>query len=580
MKLLIYIMFFINIALNLSGKYFLEKDKVYYEKKINEAASIKSEVTEIDLKSFKIIDDIYAKDKNSAFYKGKRINFSNSESFEVINENLSFDDKRIYYLGEDGIIVDLDIPTLKIINDYYIQDKDKYYGLYENKINGNQIDALKVSEKRLVQLLKISEEPRKITGKYFFSDKNIYYEGKKIENVDLPSFKIMEYELSRDKNNIYFKGQKIKKLSGEDFINIDKNYFKSGNELYLIIDDNDEPLPKRMYNQLVKVENINFESLKILNKDFFEDKGGIFYKGNLIKDADRDTFKILEKMYSKDRDNIYVYDKKIEGADIETFEILNDYFSRDKNNVYYKNEKLNDFSGEISLLNEYLIKIGKEIYFGNKKIGSANKIKIIDEYFIVLDEEIFMYDFDGITDFIFKVKNPEKFKNIGYNYYYDGDSVYYFNKKIENIEIQKYKIINKDFIKDSKNVYYKNKKIPEIDVKTFKVLNEYYLKDKNNVYYNECYNNYRYECLEKIEITEIEKIKGDRDAKPVPNIVKNKEAEYFPVIVKEADSKTFEILKSKTKSGKDKKNYYFEGKKIEKEYSNGWEDSMKFFPRN
>lgn len=46
-------MFFINIVLNLSGKYFLEKDKVYYEKKINEAASIKSEVTEIDLKSFK-----------------------------------------------------------------------------------------------------------------------------------------------------------------------------------------------------------------------------------------------------------------------------------------------------------------------------------------------------------------------------------------------------------------------------------------------------------------------------------------------------------------------------------------------
>ena len=59
---------------------------------------------------------------------------------------------------------------------------------------------------------------------------------KKIENVDYKTFQVVEYLYAKDKNNVYYKGKKLNNINPNHFKIVD-NEIKYNNEFYKI-DDN------------------------------------------------------------------------------------------------------------------------------------------------------------------------------------------------------------------------------------------------------------------------------------------------------------------------------------------------------
>ena len=70
--------------------YIIKDNTVVYREEI-EGAKKEYELPFINKESFEIIDDIYAKNNISTFYKGKRIDFSDPKTFKVLSQNIAKD---------------------------------------------------------------------------------------------------------------------------------------------------------------------------------------------------------------------------------------------------------------------------------------------------------------------------------------------------------------------------------------------------------------------------------------------------------------------------------------------------------
>ena len=70
--------------------YIIKDDTIVYREEI-EGTKKEYELLFINKENFEIIDDIYAKNNISAFYKGKRIDFSDPKTFKVLSQNIAKD---------------------------------------------------------------------------------------------------------------------------------------------------------------------------------------------------------------------------------------------------------------------------------------------------------------------------------------------------------------------------------------------------------------------------------------------------------------------------------------------------------
>lgn len=70
--------------------YIIKDNTVVYREEI-EGTKKEYELLFINKENFEIIDDIYAKNNISTFYKGKRIDFSDPKTFKVLSQNIAKD---------------------------------------------------------------------------------------------------------------------------------------------------------------------------------------------------------------------------------------------------------------------------------------------------------------------------------------------------------------------------------------------------------------------------------------------------------------------------------------------------------
>lgn len=110
----------------------------------------------------------------------------------------------------------MNTKDIEVVNKYYIKDKYYYYGINEYKSKDYSVYGKNFTNKNLAKItnrIKITPD-MKIQDEYLISKENIYYLGKKIDNIDLNTFQNLKYGISKDKNNIYFNGINIKFLNG------------------------------------------------------------------------------------------------------------------------------------------------------------------------------------------------------------------------------------------------------------------------------------------------------------------------------------------------------------------------------
>ena len=280
-------------------------------------------------------------------------------------------------------------------------------------------------------------------------EKSIYikYEGKiycnsfgdiyQLKDVDIDSFKTFDtgdYRdnyIAIDKNNVYLGNTTIPDLNPNRFKSLGSNYYGDGVNYYFLSDNyirNEDISTWSIVKEFIihfKKKQLYFypfkkiETTKALKgiEDFrylASDGEKVYYKGELIKDADLYTLKAVGK--------------------------YNDDYFYDKNNIYYKTKTL-DFSSNENLS---LVRQGERTYLYDGLNGNVS----LEEY--IFDKKYIPYQVLGIDsahvkDLLFVSKDGIFFYNSETKEQERaGDNI--FKGKIENIL--------PSVISDDKNIYY------------------------------------------------------------------------------------------------------------------------------
>ena len=313
---------------NLENGYYKDKNNVYYDLD-NNLYTIKN----ADLATFEVLNSPYsssiyfAKDKNNVYYQNKKINGIVADSFEQIQSNFIKDKNGIYKFEENENEKSLKITLINAKIDFEnLKELDwKYFGDDKNIYYFDESDFKKLDRADINSFERIE-----YTG--FFKDKNnVYYDGEKIEGIDMNSIEVINGMCIKDKNSVFYEGKKLRNISPNNF-----NIFDGGISYdKILVDKNGAYKLLENENQKDKIipldsKNIDLKTLERIDSlmdssNYFKDKNGVYFlngeKFVKINGADIDTFEVtMSGKYGKDRNNVYFEGKKMEGENPKKFE--------------------------------------------------------------------------------------------------------------------------------------------------------------------------------------------------------------------------------------------------------------------
>ena len=314
----------------LDNGYFKDKNNIYYGLSGN-----LYKIKNADLQTFEVLTSPYsssvyfAKDKNNVYYNGKKLDGIVPNDFEQIQSYFIKDKNGIYKFEEGENEQDLKITPINAKIDFKnLKELDwKYFGDDKNIYYFDEDSFKKVDKADINSFERIDS-----TG--FFKDKNnVYYEGEKIEGIDMNSIEVVNGMCIKDKNSVFYEGKKLRNISPTNF-----NIFDGGISYDIIlVDKNGTYKLMENENQKNKIKTIPLDSknidLKTLERiespmdssNYFKDKNGVYFlngeKFVKINGADIDTFEVtMSGKYGKDRNNVYFEGKKMEGENPKKFE--------------------------------------------------------------------------------------------------------------------------------------------------------------------------------------------------------------------------------------------------------------------
>ena len=282
-------------------------------------------------------------------------------------------------------------------------------------------------------------------------EKSIYikYEGKiycnsfgdiyQLKDVDIDSFKTFDtgdYRdnyIATDKNNVYLGNNIIPDLNPNRLKSLGSNYYSDGVNYYFLSD--------------IYIKNEDTSAGSLIKEYIIKNKKKQLYSYPFKKIETTKALKGIEnfRYLASDGEKVYYKGELIENADLYTLKAVdkyNDDYFYDKNNVYYKTKALNLSSNDN--LNLVSVEQGERTYLYDGLNGNVS----LEEY--IFDKKYIPYQILGIgsahvKDLLFVSKdgiffyNPETKEQER-----AGDNI--FKGKVENIL--------SSVISDDKNFYY------------------------------------------------------------------------------------------------------------------------------
>lgn len=300
----------------------------------------------VDKVSFEVITEIWAKDKNSFYFKNLKVTNIDYQSFKIEKnqlkkldnssenhkEYLLKDKNNVYYLGETYLLKDS--IKLEIVEN---ADPESYQLIGKQGVNFWSKDKNQV----FFNYKKFDSDQNsfELLSDYFAKDKdNLYFiefNSSLKEKVNTNELVVLNPFYIRTNSNVYFfKDNELKKFALNDFKTIkvfdsNKLWIKADDKLYLI-------------GELYTLDGLDYKNFDSLNDYYFSDGKSIYYSGfnslELTKVTNNiSSFSIIKNSpYAKDHKNVYFKDKIIVDADPKTF------------NYDDENEIVHDAKGEFS----------------------------------------------------------------------------------------------------------------------------------------------------------------------------------------------------------------------------------------
>lgn len=170
------------------SKYVIDDKNVWYG---DEAMPL------VDIETFSVIADDFAKDKNHVYFASEIIEWANPIGFEVLGHMISKDKEHVWY--GSGLLQNRDPSTFKLIDYIFPHEytKDKEHVWYNR-------EGILWADPQTFELLRLGNKDELIYSK----DKNHVYQYWKKIDIDIKTFKVVEWQTDkirflRDQYGIY-----------------------------------------------------------------------------------------------------------------------------------------------------------------------------------------------------------------------------------------------------------------------------------------------------------------------------------------------------------------------------------------
>ncbi|WP_077927000.1 DKNYY domain-containing protein [Wohlfahrtiimonas populi] len=517
-------------------------------------------------KTFVVLDDEVAKDDQSVYVKNNRIFGINSNSFTKLYYQYFKDNQYTYRL----LLKTFSIIT-NIENDYELYPYDRYWRInntaYLSSYSIQNIDSPSFS----------------LIDQFYAKDKyHIYYDAVPIEGIDVKSFQLINStaKLSKDKNSVFYDTKKIMDADVNSFEHILGYYAKDKNHIYF----GDKKIENADLNSF-EVFQDNTTKTYLLNEYIAKDTNSVFIARDVIPNADPATFHLLGAGYTKDKNNIYRGKNIVDGADLESFEVLyggknhkTSFYAKDKNNIYYSNKPIQVANTAhpidiktFGLLNDKLNKIAKDknaVYqIANDSLfplidADSKSFQFINDEYAKDERNIYQIDFwTGLIKTYVHPSDIDTFAILNENYSIDKNIAYWNGREVKKSDPKTFKTLTPTYSFDHKNIYFEAFNINNANPKTFKILNDNFItQDDKYVFYKE-------QIIKGADAQSFIAFNNHfgKDSKNIYAFFNY----YKPTeILKKADPKTFEAIKQFTSKNiqyaKDKKYvFYHNGNKAD-----------------
>lgn len=406
-------------------------------------------IPEANPKTFISCSTAYSKDDKNVYYGTDIIEGADTSTFKALKWHYAIDKYNAYYKGIH-LCAASNFSTYRSANGYASDGNVIFY-------NGKEIEGSSAGVFRIIC------GGNNKTGIPLVTDsKNIYAEGRKLDYIDVETIEYIDHNFYKDKKNVYY-GKEIIDGCNSDKVRILNNFY--------VADDKNVFFIKKSHITILLNANPNAITV---NGQFAVDNKNVYYKGEIIENADCSTIKLIE-------DSNYICDSK---------------------SVFYTNKQIAASPENFEVLGYGYSKSGSRIFFRDKLIRNADVNTFRPTGYGYAADKFAKYRFDNQ----YSKKFVKDMEHITGNYYKDLHNVYYHSNIIPNADVASFTYIPKDieddnnnridyYAKDKNHIYFMGKKIDNADPDSFRLFSvqsasnkdnkdwKLYAKDKNYVYF-------------------------------------------------------------------------------------------------
>lgn len=274
-----------------------------------------SEVKNVHLASFVVLNTTWAKDRKYVYSAGSRIKGANPEVFVVLNRIFARDRDRIYFFYghakkiahpqsfevlDDGI---LDVDEVDPLMGY-ARDKEFVY-FYEETFGAPR--PLRGVNPSTFEVLPYA---------YGADHQRVYHRGFRLKPVDRASFEVLGPTHARDKKRVFYGEQAIPGADPATFEVVEGLCGKDAARVYLWTDPIEGADPESfetidgeflardheaVYADGKRLSGVAPDEFESLGRGYYRHDRAVYYRGELLPDADVDTFTVLPHLEPADK---------------------------------------------------------------------------------------------------------------------------------------------------------------------------------------------------------------------------------------------------------------------------------------
>ncbi|MBC7848874.1 MAG: DKNYY domain-containing protein [Chitinophagaceae bacterium] len=296
---------------------------------------------EITDATFKILNDAFATDSATAYFKEHPITGADVTSFIALDEHYAKDKKYVYYCNES-------------------RDGQTYFTTKRNSIS--TIDGA------------LPESFKLLESGYAYDKQAAYFEGTQFRVKNPAALRVISRFIAADSSHVYYNTKLVHGAEGKTFEIIDSHYAKDQHNIYYY------GFPSEPDADVKRI-CANNENFKPLDYPYATDTKQIYFRTKSMTAANPATFKILDNGFSTDGNLVFFQSKKIAGVDAKSFIAIplpenvstDGYYATDTNAVYFKQYKLPGASIEsFTIMNLGYSKDDKQVYFHSTQVVGAD----------------------------------------------------------------------------------------------------------------------------------------------------------------------------------------------------------------